>query len=155
MKRNKVQSFTLSEMLVVMIITAIVVGIAFSVLGLVQKQVRVIDKNFSKTTELALLEQRLWQDFNQHNDIRYTIGKIVLLSDRDTVNYTINDTYVLRNTDTLHTALVISTVFYKGKKVQSGTIDAITISANAELPDYSIFVSSLPDATPNMNNNGF
>ncbi|TEB40727.1 hypothetical protein D0809_29130, partial [Flavobacterium circumlabens] len=39
MAAGKVKSFTLSELLIVMIITAIVVGMAFSVLRLVQKQI--------------------------------------------------------------------------------------------------------------------
>lgn len=44
---NKVKSFTLSELLVVMIITAIVVGMAFSVLRLVQKQIHTIQKTMT------------------------------------------------------------------------------------------------------------
>jgi len=154
MKPTKVQSFTLAEMLVVMIITAIVIGLAFSVLSLVQKQVHGIQKNFSKTTELSLLEQRLWQDFNQHNIISYHDHKIALLSDNDTVYYNIDQTFVLRNTDTLHTKITITKMFNNGREVSSGTIDALSISAEAEIPEYSIFVYSTPDATTLINQDG-
>jgi len=155
MKLNRVKSFTLAEMLVVMIITAIVVGLAFSVLSLVQRQIRGIQKNFSKTTELSLLEQRLWQDFNQHNSVTYQDRKITLLSDNDTVYYDINETFVLRNADTLHTKITISKTFNNAKEVPSGTIDAISISAEAEIPEYRIFVYSNPDATTLINQDGF
>lgn len=155
MQSAKVKSFTLAEMLVVMIITAIVVGIAFSVLNLVQKQVRGIQKNFSKTTELSLFEQRLWQDFNNHNSITYHNEKLVMLSDNDTVTYTFTKEYILRKKDTIRARLTIAKAFYKGHEIRSGPIDALKITAYAELPDYIIFVSSVNDATQNMNENGF
>jgi type II secretory pathway pseudopilin PulG len=155
MKNNKVKSFTLSEMLVVMIITVIVIGIAFSVLSLVQKQIRSIEKNFSKTTELSLCEQQLWQDFNSHNTIWSDKTKIVLQSDTDTVTYTFNDNFTMRKNDTIRARLAISKIFFEGREVNNSYIDAVSISANAEIPDYSIFVSSRPDAAHYMNQNGF
>ena len=69
--KTKTPSFTLLELLVVMIITAIVVGMAFSVLRLVQNQIHAIKSNFEKTSTLALFEQQLWQDFNDKNEIQF------------------------------------------------------------------------------------
>lgn len=155
MASNKVKSFTLSEMLVVMIITAIVVGIAFSVLNLVQRQISGIEKNFSKATALSLFEQRLWTDFNHHNNIIANNNTIIFLSDIDTVLYTFNENEVLRNTDTIHTKLITNKFYYLGKEVQSGTIDAALISAGKEMSNYSIFVSMEHDASYFMNNDGF
>jgi hypothetical protein len=154
MHRSKVKSFTLSEMLVVMIITAIVVGIAFSVLNLVQKQVRSIKKNFDRTTELSLFEERLWQDFNLHSVIIFSGEELILRSDVDTVVYHFNEKVILRNTDTVHAAVTIGKLYYEGKQVKSGYVDALSISADAELPGYSIFVSTTPDAAHYMNEDG-
>ncbi|NDI98164.1 hypothetical protein GWA97_03660 [Flavobacterium sp. LaA7.5] len=150
----KVKSFTLSEMLVVMIITAIVVGIAFSVLSLVQKQIRTVERNFAKTTEISLFEQRLWQDFNSHNTIKAIDNKVICTSDIDTVTYSFNPEYLLRNADTIHSQLTVDKFYYLGNEVKSGFIDAVTISAQKELPNYTIFVSMQYDATHYMNNNG-
>ncbi|TRW27081.1 hypothetical protein FMM05_00070 [Flavobacterium zepuense] len=155
MHTAKVKSFTLSEMLVVMIITAIVVGMAFSVLSLVQKQVYIIKRNFDKTTELSLLEQRLWQDFNSHNTLDYHDRKLVALSNTDTVTYSFSENFVLRNMDTIYGNLQIEKLLFNGREVKSGYIDAIGISAEAEIPGYSFFVFSTPDATLNMNKDGF
>ncbi|GGB73407.1 hypothetical protein GCM10007424_11650 [Flavobacterium suaedae] len=155
MASNKVKSFTLSEMLVVMIITAIVVGIAFSVLNLVQRQISGIEKNFSKTTALSLFEQRLWADFNRHNNIIANSNTIIFVSDVDTVLYTFNENHVLRNTDTINTKLITNKFYYLGKEVQSGTIDAVLISAGKEMSNYSIFASMEHDASYFMNNDGF
>ena len=153
-QHTKIKSFTLSEMLVVMIITAIVVGIAFSVLSLVQRQIRTVERNFEKTTEISLFEQRLWQDFNSHNTIKVLDNKITLASDVDTLKYSFNSEYVLRDTDTIHTKLTLNKFYYLGKEVKSGFIDAVSISAEKELPNHTIFVSMQYDAAHYMNNYG-
>jgi prepilin-type N-terminal cleavage/methylation domain-containing protein len=153
MQKNKIKSFTLPELLVVMIITAIVVGMAFSVLRLVQKQIHAIETNFNKTTGLVLFEQRLWQDFNELNTIQFNSKENTLLleSEMDTVVYSFQENYIIRNNDTIKLKLMTNKFLFKGKEVQEGTIDALSISAKAELPDYEIFVSKKNDATLFMN----
>tara|TARA_R110002094_G_scaffold202065_1_gene173391 strand:+ start:295 stop:504 length:210 start_codon:yes stop_codon:yes gene_type:complete len=65
LKNNfKIKAFTLSEMVVVTILTSIIVGIAFSVLSLVQRHMYSIKQNFNNNTELSKLEQALWIDFD-------------------------------------------------------------------------------------------
>lgn len=155
MEQNKIKSFTLSELLVVMVITAIVVGIAFSVLNLVQKQIREVQKNYAKTTELALLEQHLWQDFNLYNNAIFNEQKLLLFSDTDTITYSFNTDYTLHNTDTIPLKIEVSRMYYLGKQVQSGPVDALSIIAERELPDYSIFVSLKHDASHFINHDGF
>lgn len=154
MQPTKVKSFTLSELLVVMIITVIVVGITFGVLSLVQKQIRTIEKNFQKTTELSLLEQQLWQDFYQHNKVLYSEEKLIMISDIDTIEYTFKSGYSLRNKDTIALKLTPAKTYYMGTEIKSGYIDAISISADQEIPDYSIFVTAKKDAAHFINKNG-
>lgn len=153
MATGKIKSFTLSELLIVMIITAIVVGIAFSVLRLVQKQIHTIQTNFDKTSTLALFEQKLWQDFNEPYTIVYDTKKQILIlnSETDTVTYSFQENYTLRNTDTIPLKLIPKTFFFNGKEIQNGTIDAMRLSAITDLPDYEIFVSKKNDITFFMN----
>lgn len=153
MPKSKVQSFTLPELLVVMIITAIVVGMAFSVLRLVQKQIHAIEANFAKTSSLALFEQRLWQDFNELNIIQFNEkeNSLLLESEMDTVVYSFHKNYTLRNNDTIKLKLMTDKFLFKGKEVKEGNIDAVSISGKAELPDYEIFVSKKNDLTLIMN----
>lgn len=154
-KKYKVKSFTLSELLVVIIITAIVVGLAFSILNLVQKQISSIEKNYKMKTELQLLEQTLWQDFNTCTGINYNDKSLILQSTIDTVRYKFNDTYILRNSDTLKIKAVISKLYNHAKEVPGGPVDAISISAEAEFPNYFIFVYSRHDAAYYINQDGF
>lgn len=153
MPNNKIKSFTLPELLVVMIITVIVVGMAFSVLRLVQKQIHAIQTNFERTSSLALFEQRLWQDFNERNTIRFSEkeNSLLLESEMDTVVYFFQEKYILRNKDTIKLKLVVNKLFFKGKEVKEGDVDALSISAKAEIPDYEIFVSKKNDLTFFMN----
>jgi hypothetical protein len=153
MATGKVKSFTLSELLIVMIITAIVVGMAFSVLRLVQKQIHTIQTNFEKSSTLSLFEQKLWQDFNEPHNITYNEQKqlLLMLSEIDTVTYSFREKYTLRNNDTIPLQLTIQKIFFNGKKVQNGNMDAITLSAATTLTDYEIFLSKKNDVTFFMN----
>lgn len=150
---NKVKSFTLSELLVVMIITAIVVGMAFSVLRLVQKQIHTIQKNYDKSTNLSLFEQRFWQDFNEYSQIQFDEkeNKLVLQSEMDTIIYSFQNDFILRNNDTIKLKLVIDKILMEGKLIKNGDLDAISISGEAELPKYKIFVSKKNDLTLSIN----
>jgi type II secretory pathway pseudopilin PulG len=155
MNNKKVNSFTLSEMLVVMIITAIVVGIAFSILSLVQRNIEKIKNNLNITTELSLFEQRLYTDFNEHNYIVKENNKLILISDIDTLIYNFKGEFLIRNTDTISLKLDIISASYFGNKVQNGNIDAVYISAKEQINDYGIFVSKQNDAVQLMNTDGF
>jgi hypothetical protein len=121
----------------------------------VQKQIGGIEKNFQKITELSLFEQRVWQDFNTHNVIKYKADKLILQSDIDTIVYTFHPDVVLRDRDSVPVKAVIAKLFYEGQEVKSGYIDAIIISGEAELPNYSIFVSAKMDGAHYMNKDGF
>lgn len=153
MSKNKIKSFTLLELLVVMIITAIIVGLAFSVLRLVQKQIYTIQTNFEKTNNLILFEQRLWQDFNELNTIQCNREERSLLmeSEIDTVRYAFKENYILRNKDTIRLKIILNKFLFEGKEVQKGNIDALMISGKLELPNYQIFISKKNDITLFMN----
>ncbi|MGX7666050.1 PulJ/GspJ family protein [Flavobacterium pedocola] len=158
MGKTKVKSFTLSEILVVMVITAIVVGLAFSVLRLVQKQIHLIRKNYDKSVELALFEQKLWQDFHEYGNITFDARnrKLQMKSEIDSIQYVFYDDLVMRQQDTIKVKLKVLDVFFEGTKAQERNIDAIKLLAEQELPDYDIFVFKNQDVNFYMNSgNGF
>ena len=68
---KKIQAFTLTEVIIVLILTSIVVGLAFSVLGLVQKQMLAVQENYNKNLDISKLETSLWLDFNRYSEISY------------------------------------------------------------------------------------
>lgn len=156
MRTRKLSSFTLSEMLVVLIITAIVVGIGFSVLRLVQREVGGIQKNLEKTSELHLFEQRLSIDLDRHPLAFYHSPMLTLVSETDTIRYTFTDSFLLRQSDTIKLRVAPEKIYYNGKIVPNGICDAIKLSAVKEVPDFYIFVQTSPDAAHYINReNGF
>ena len=111
---NKVKSFTLSELLVSMIITVIVVGLSFSVLNLVKKQLAQIQRDYAKTNELTFFKQQIWLDFNKNNLIFYNIkqNQLLLKSDTDSLLYTFETDFIIRKNDTLKSNIEIEKLFF-------------------------------------------
>ena len=70
-QHNKVHAFTLSELSIVLLLSSVVVGLAFTVLGLVQKQMGAIQANFNQTLQVTTLETELWLNFNRYPNISY------------------------------------------------------------------------------------
>lgn len=151
--KNKLSSFTLSELLVVLIITTIVIGMAFSVLRLVQREIHAIQTNYDKTSSLVLFEQRLWKEVNQLHDITYTASNetLAMVSETDTVLYSFKGNYVLRNADTIALKLRPIHFLFEGKTISEGKVDGIYISADEEVKGYELFISKKNDLTYCMN----
>ena len=63
---KKIKAFTLSEMLVVLVISSIVIAAAFLILTMVQKQFMVVQKNINNKQEINFFERLLWRDFNTY-----------------------------------------------------------------------------------------
>ena len=154
---KKIKSFTLSELLVAMIITLIVVGLAFTVLNLVKKQIHTIQRNYNRTSELAFFKQRIWLDFNNYSHINFDSksNQLILKSETDSIFYNFNQEYILRNTDTLKTKVQIEKLCFEGTNVNSGRIDAISFIEKKEASDSHFFVFKKNDATLFMNQDGF
>ena len=154
--QNKVKSFTLAELLVVMIITAIVVGMAFSVLQMIQRQIHIINKSLNKSANLSLFEQKIWQDFNEFNYLEFDRkdNTLAMKSEIDSVLYYFDEEYVMRNKDTIKLKLAIEMTFFQGAEIVEGEIDAVSISGEKEFPEYKMFISKKNDATLLMNTDG-
>lgn len=155
---KRLKSFTLAELIVVMIITGIVVGLAFSVLRIIQKQIEVIGKDSEKAVQVVFLEQILWHDFNRMQKVE-TLGKsqLKMKSELDSVVYDFKEEFVLRNSDTIKVKAIIEDVFFESVKARTGNIDALSVSCEKEIKGYKIFVFKKNDLvfSRKENINGF
>ncbi|WP_435624310.1 PulJ/GspJ family protein [Flagellimonas sp.] len=129
--QKKIPSFTLSEMLVVLLLTVIVVGLAFSVLALVNKQMSDMEGNYEKRTENNVLRQAMCIDFNSNGEIEYSLAwnKLVLRNEMDSTVYLFRDKLIIRAGDTIKTDLKILRVLNKGVQVSGGPVDAIELGS--------------------------
>ncbi len=140
--KRKIHGFTLSEMMVVLVITVIVVGLAFSVLRLVQRQMGAIGTNYENTTELNLLRQALWIDFNTYPYLYYDNNTQVLRceNDIDFKEYTFAKEWVIREKDTFNLPLKTPLLFVDGNEVSGGSVDALQLITSKELGEKTIFI---------------
>ena len=146
---KKLNSFTLSEMLVVLIITAIVVGLAFSVLSIVRRQVYKLQSDTDQWVKYDMLKSRLFLDFNKYPNA-YLSGDDTFLfkSEIDSTIYIIKDNQIVSNQDTLIKNVKEAQFFYKNSQVEKGKIDAIKFIIEEKREVFkSIFVYKYNDAT--------
>ncbi|MBD0833795.1 PulJ/GspJ family protein [Aestuariibaculum sediminum] len=150
---KKLNSFTLGEMVVVLIITSIVVGMAFSVLSLVQNQIQSIRENFNNDTELSRLEQSLLIDFNKYSKVEFHADehKMVLKHELDSVSYQLNESFLIKSEDTFKVSVKNFKLFFDGNGVQEGVLDAIRLETLDSPGNNTLFVYKINDATPFIN----
>tara|TARA_R110002049_G_scaffold5642_3_gene38379 strand:+ start:21481 stop:21840 length:360 start_codon:yes stop_codon:yes gene_type:complete len=106
-----------------------------------------IEENLHISTELSLLEQQLYVDFNSLGLVIYnkTDEEILFTSPIDTVRYNVTESIIIRNLDTLNNTQNDMTFYFEGNQVQEGIIDAIKIDFLER--DQNIFLYKVNDAT--------
>lgn len=149
---KKIKAFTLSELLVVIVISSIVVSLAILILLMVQKQIKSIQSNLDKKQEIQFLERALWQDFNTYA-VSYQKEKDILFltNSIDSVIYVFNEGYVIREKDTMSIELIDKKIFLDGNLVTSGVIDGIQIETSAKFGFKKMFIYKSKSATHYLN----
>ena len=154
MKLNKkFKAYTIAEILVVLVITAIVVGLALSVLSLVQKQMTALQYNEENNLALKTLETRLFIDFNTHDKILIkSPDKLLMINTKDTLLMSLAQQYIIINQDTTRLNLKSYKTYFEGQEKQNGYIDAlelnIEINKNISKP---LFIFKQNDADSKLN----
>lgn len=153
MKPNKkIKAFTLSEMIIVLILTTIVVGLAFSVLSLVQKHMYSIQQNFNKNTELNQLEIALHLDFNRYSKVSYDEleNEMKFSSPIDSISYQFYDDRVIKELDTFNIEIQNKLLFFDGENIANGKTDAIKLVTSKDFQNQVLFIYKKNDASNYM-----
>lgn len=150
--RSKVRAFTLSEMIVVLVISTIVISLAVAVLGFVQKQVHSIQNNIQQQTEVMMFERILASDVNLTMlffDQRDSV--LICKTPNSLITYRFKKEFSLRNLDTLPVGVSAFQMYSKGFPVSDGLVDAISLELNTLENTTPLFVFKPNDATFYMN----
>lgn len=137
--------------MVAIVITLLVVGMAFSVLSLVQRHMNGISYNLNNSTRLDILEQALWIDFNRFEKVQYKNDELVFKNEIDSITYKIQNEKIIRTIDTFDIQLQDFELLLDGKKVNSGFINAVKLVTGKESQDKILFIYKKNDATLYMN----
>jgi prepilin-type N-terminal cleavage/methylation domain-containing protein len=102
---NKLNAYTLTELVVAMLISGIVVSITYTCFGLLSGQFRAFKRNAETVNQLVLLDALLTRDVNACDYLVRTQTGIACHYAARTIAYTFGDGYVCRRdgavTDTL------------------------------------------------------
>ena len=154
LKNKKIRSFTIAEMLVVMILTIIVISIAILVLNLVQKEIKGIQLNYKNNTEVKTLGQALWNDFNKKTVVfDAKTNRLICTTPLDTVIYKFSSKYVVRNTDTIKVNVVENNYYLDCNKSMNG-VDAIALKFSKEFQNKELFIFKTKASSYYMNKDG-
>ena len=139
---KKIQAFAIQELMVVLAITAIVVGMAFSVLSLVQRQMGTIEDIYAMKLEANKLRQSLWIDFNRYSYAHFDEKKnqLYFSNELEEKIYTINENQFTTERDTFNIALDFKQFYFNNHEKQTGEIDAIELKSTKETGHQQIFV---------------
>ncbi len=146
---QKIKAFTLTEMMVVIVISAVVIGLAFTILNIVQKNMRSIENNYQHQSEIQSLEVAMTIDFNRYPKAQWNseenkltlsspIEKRIYMFSADSISNDL-ETYVLKTKNL--------TYYFEGKEVTSGSIDAIKLTFDNTTDLHRIFVYKYNDPT--------
>ncbi|WP_282160863.1 PulJ/GspJ family protein [Ulvibacterium marinum] len=150
---KKIRAFTLSEMIVVLLITTMVVGMAFSVLRLVQNQMNGITGNYERNTEFNLLRQSLWIDFNKHDRIYYNENnrELQFVNEMGGQTYRFEEDFITKDIDTFRIKWEARRFLFENRDISLGEIDAIHFQTTKASGNRSLFVYKNNSATTYMN----
>ena len=127
---KKIPSYTISEMIVTLIVTIVVVGIAFSVLSLVQGHMKDIELNYEDKTELNKFKQSLWIDFYQNEKVSFSAAENEILfmnPIKGEKRYKVLSTAINTTKDTFNLTVKEISAMFEGKLLNRGEIDALNI----------------------------
>ncbi|MFS4493178.1 hypothetical protein [Maribacter sp. 2308TA10-17] len=129
-------------MIVVLLLTMIVIGLAFSVLRLIQNQMGSIGQNFENNTEVNLLQQALWVDFSTYPDITYNnvTNSMHCQNELGYVDYIFENGFIIREKDTFQLKLESKVFYLNGLENASGQLDALYLKGTKEQGAQEIFV---------------
>jgi len=145
---KKVSAYTLSEVLVVLLLTSIIAGMAFSVLNMVQNQIFSVQKNMDVKASFREFEQSLMLDFNKYHNVRFdrNDNRLVCYSEIDSVSYNFMPNYVQKNIDTFYVSGIHKKLFFAGNEIEGGVMDAIKIDSIALNSNLRLFIFKQNDA---------
>ncbi len=132
MFRTKLKAYTLPEVIVVLVISAIVVGIGFSALRLVHHHISVY-RTYEKTKlQILSTETKLNLLFHQSEQLRIDGQQLTFFTHQDTISLEIFDKHISIDADSIPLKVKSFTSFFKGEPAENGVLDALELSIEVD-----------------------
>ena len=93
---QKVKAFTVMEVTITMLVTAILIGITYTSYSIIVKSYLSFNSKNSELADLNMLDHLLKRDFNRANIIKKESNGISLKADSQMIRYEFNGRYIVR-----------------------------------------------------------
>lgn len=141
--KSKLASFTISEMLVVFVITAIIISISLTILNLVQSNFSRLQSKTDKSNETSIIVSRIERDLHYFNEITINEDKnLKFRNPLDSVQYELVEPFIIFQEDTIGKDILDVILFYKGEPVRIGLVDAIKLKTADKKKLFFLFKSN-------------
>ncbi len=146
---TKIPAFTLTEIMVVIVISTIVAGLAFTVLGVVQNNMRSISDNYEKRLKIESLETALTIDLNSFSSASWDPieNKLKVFSPIGERVYQFYSDSIVTDIETYPIKVAQKMFYFEGKSVPSGGIDAIRLHFDKKQESHYLFLFKYNDPT--------
>ncbi|WP_299223313.1 prepilin-type N-terminal cleavage/methylation domain-containing protein [uncultured Aquimarina sp.] len=146
---HKIKAFTITEMMVVIVISAVVVGLAFTILGIVQNNMRSIENNYEYQAQIQSLEVALTIDFNKYPTAQWNPreNELLLSSPIQEKVYKFSTDSIINDLDVFIVKTKHTTFYFEGEEVKSGSVDGIKFTFDNTTDLHRIFIYKHNDPT--------
>lgn len=126
--------------MVVLIITSVVVGMAFAVLNLVQRQMGSIEAIYAVKTDVNQLRQSLWMDFSRYSYVYFDRknNELRFSNEMGDRTYKVSNENKISN-ENLEIEIESLTFYFDNRQVSDGEIDAVSITTSKNTGHQEIF----------------
>lgn len=132
--KNKVNAFTLFELVLGMLLSAIVIGMVYNAWFIISKVADGYVKAGKRQSELLVFKKALSADVAKAAEIRYAAGAIIILDTlggENGLSYEVQDSLLIRKSsqqDTFRLKRLNIQTLFDGKEKSEGLIDQIKLS---------------------------
>lgn len=138
LKSKKIRAFTITELLIVMTITSIIVGLALGILKMLQRHNNDLTNYNFKKNNLTLIYEKLSFNFKKYNDIQWNDKEDKLMFSNP-----IESEKVILTSDSIASfkvQLKERKFYFLGEKIVNGKIDAMSLVFDIKGKEETIFV---------------
>lgn len=146
MRTSRIRSFTLIEMVLAMLFSAIVVGIGYTSITIFSKLYENYRLKRSTQSDLQIVEQALTRDLSRSLVVECEMNKIYLRDSANafTLHYIVDENYLIRiaklKTDSIRMENLSFKCFFEGHAVEKGILDQVIL--NFESENFPTMISS-------------